>query len=360
MTKLKKSFLKNALSIFIITAFVVFSTLIAVRAETAFSPKPLFEVAIGENSPEKLGKNINEEDIKNYDRFYFPASFGAFESEGLIMVLDSYKERICKYDLSGKFAGAIKLPFKKHAIDFAWFPGTKTAFFVFQESVEIGLLKGDISKNDKFDSFKLFNTPALAGGLVPADFSIQRIWPASSLNTVENTFIINTNSHSIKNMAFGFKADEMKKLAELPGEFSTPAAFQGKSAAVDVDVRDSEAVMISQELTSDESDWVILLNELAPKIGKGVKNIRVVGTDVKNNVYIEALYGNAEDAITAAFVYKFTKNGRFSGRVQVPKSPEMLSNRFVYIDAGGSVFYMKKSGDMKKIQFFRFEITEMN
>jgi len=360
VNKLQKAFLKNRLSIFIITVIILFSTIVAARSETVFSPKPLFEVAIGENSPEKLGKDINEEEITNYDKFYFPASFAAFEASGVIMVLDSYKDRICKYDLSGKFTGFIKLPFKKHAIDFAWFSGTKTAFFVFQESREIGLLKGDILKNNEFDSFKFFNAPALTGGSVPKDFSVQRIWPADSQNTVENTFLLNVNSNSVKDLAFGFSADELKRLTELPAEFAAPGAFQGKRAAVDVEIRDSEAVMISQEFASGESDWVVLLNELAPREGKGFKNIRVAGTDSKNNVYIEALYGNAEDAITEAFIYKFTKNGRFAGRVQIPKSPEMLSNRFIYVDAAGSVFYMKKSDDMKKIQFYKFEVTELN
>lgn len=350
---------------FIAAAFILWSFALSHAENAAFAPKPIFEAAVGEDSPEKLGKAVNEEEIIHYDKFYFPASFNVFEKLGLVLVLDSNRDRICKFSLKGEFLGEVKLPFKRHAIDFAWIPASGAAFFAFQDSQEIGFMRVDFRDSGdpirSFKSFKYFGALELTGVPGIKDFSVQRIWASRAEDGAENALLLNVNSDSVRDLAISYNDGKIKKLFELPKNFTSAASFTKRGGAVDIEYRDSEAVMISKDFATGDDDWVELLKEFRLRSGDGgVKNVRAVGTDGSDNVYIEALSGPAEDAILEDHIYKFSRNGKFLGRARIPKSPEMLSNRFIFIDAGGAIFYMKKSDDQKKIQFFRFAIEELN
>lgn len=333
----------------------------AAAPATAFRPVPIFEVPVGENSPESLGKDIDEEKITDYEKFYFPASFNVFEKLGLVLVLDSNRGRICRYDLKGRFLGAVDIPFRRHAIDFAWAPSAGGAFFAFQEGREIGFWKIDFGSPDGgLKPFKYFSVPDVMGKKDVKDFGVQRIWASGACTGAGTSLLLNVNSDQMRDVAISYADGKVGRIMELPKDFGAACAFGKTGGALDLAVVDSSVIMRTVDFSGGDSDWVELMKELVPKPGAGVKNIRLVGTDGQDNAYVEALYGPAEDAINDDYVYKFSRNGRFLGRARIPKSPEMLVNRFIFVDAGGAIFYMRKSDDMKKIQFFRFEINEFN
>ena len=356
--------------IFILPVFVaalLFLTFFEISAafggSTAFQAIPLFEIncasgAAASGKPSSPGAKA--EIVSMYADYDSPVSFSVFEKLNLLLVLDPARERLCRFDMSGKFLGEIKLPFKAKVIDFAWFPNTKAVFIAFEDSGDIGFIEVDLASGNKISSHKTFNVPAISGEKTVKDFTVQKIWPSMTLGTVENFIFLNAGMGADTDRAFVYKNGSLKRSVWLQKEFTGCAAFQGRAASVGVEVRDGSAVMMSYDLVRKDYDWVPLLKELAPKKGKGAKSIKIAGTDAKDNVYVEALFGDASGAASECFIYKFNRNGRFMGRVRVPESPEMPASRYIYIDAAGSVFYMKAGADPKKTGFYKFTVSEMN
>lgn len=335
----------------------------AFGGSTAFQAIPLFEIDCasgGAASAKPLSAAAKDEIVSMYADSDSPVSFGVFEKLNLLLVLDPARERLCRFDMSGKFLGEIKLPFKSSAVDFAWFPNTKAAFFAFGDSADIGFIETDPAAGNGISSHKTFNVPAISGEKTVKDFIVDKIWPSMTLGTAENYILLNAAMGADTDRAFIYKNGKLKRSAWLKKEFTGAAAFQGRAAAVGVEVRDGAAVMMSYDLVRGDYDWVPLLKELAPGKGKGAKSIKIAGADAKDNVYVEALFGDASGALTACYIYKFNKNGKFMGRVRVPGSPEMPARRYIYIDAAGSVFYMKAGADPKKTGFYKFTVSEMN
>jgi hypothetical protein len=294
-----------------------------------------------------------------------PVSFSVFEKLDLVLVLDPGRESVRRFDMKGKFLGEVKLPFKENAVDFAWFPNTKAAFFAFEDSGDVGFMEADLAAGNRISSHKMFDIPAISGEKTIKDFAVHKIWPSMTHATSENFIILNAAMGADTDRAFIYKNGSLKRSAWLPKEFTGCAAFQGRPAAVGVEVRDGAAVMISYDLLRGDLDWVPLLKELAPKKnGKGVKSVKIAGADANNNAYAEVAYGDGSGAasgtVTACYIYKFNKNGKFMGRVRVPESPDMPANRYIHVDAAGSIFYMKADAGSKKIRFYKFMISEMN
>ena len=92
---------------------------------------------------------------------------------------------------------------------------------------------------------------------------------------------------------------------------------------------------------------------LSKESGYGCVSYRSIGADAGGNIYLEAHFSSGEIS-DKAFVYKFDKNMKELGKTEIFTSPEMLSNRYIYIDASGAVYYMKLDIANKKIQFYRF------
>lgn len=355
------------LPVFIAAALFLtfFGVSAAFGGSTAFQAIPLFEIDCASGaaaSAKPSAAAAKDEIVSMYADNDSPVSFGVFEKLNLLLVLDPGRERLCRFDMSGKFLGEIKLPFKSSAVDFAWFPNTKAAFFAFSDSADIGFIEADPAAGNRVSSYKTFNVPAISGEKTVKDFIVDKIWPSMTLGTVENYILLNAAMGADTDRAFIYKNGTLKRSAWLKKEFTGAAAFQGRAAAVGVEVRDGAAVMISYDLVLGDYDWVPLLKELAPKKGKGkgVKSLKIAGSDAKDSVYVEALFGDASGAVTGCFIYKFNRNGRFMGRVRVPESPEMPARRYIYIDAAGSVFYMKKSDAPNKARFYKFSVTELN
>lgn len=348
--------------IFIAAVALCASFEISQAAGAAFNPKPLFEVGIGDKTPDMLGEDTDESKILNYDKFYYPAAMITCEQENKIFVLDSIKNRICAYSLDGKLVYAIKLPFEHHPIDMAYFKDFKRFFVVFQQAAAIGVV--DIKENAagaQIIAHKLLNVKEVKGLEKIEEINIQNIWPCNVSDKDKNTFLLTAFFSDYKNIILSYNNGS---LADAKTEFkiedyALASASDASIMALAADT--SETRLIREKLADGDTDWHVLLKELTlGKPGFNCRNLRIIGGDSAGNSYVEAHYGFGEDQIQKTFVYKFNSNGRFKGRTEIFHSPEMLTNHFVTVDLSGSVFYMKKNEKTNKIQFYKFVIDELN
>ncbi|HPG57658.1 MAG TPA: hypothetical protein PKW98_07555 [Candidatus Wallbacteria bacterium] len=331
-------------------------------AAGAFNPKPLFEVGVGDKSPEMLGESTDESKILNYDKFYYPAAMAVSEQENRIFVLDSIKNRICAYTLSGSLAYEIKLPFEHHAIDMTYFKNFKRFFIVFQQAASIGVV--DIAENGgkaAISASKLLGLDAALGADKTQPVNIQNVWPCGASSSEKNTLLLTAFFCDYKNILVNY---ENGSLTKAKTDFKIKDYAVASSAGpyiMALDAGTAESRLVRENIADGDTDWHVLLKDLTlAKPGFNCRNIRIIGNDGAGCSYVEAHYGFGEDKIEKTFVYKFTKNGRFGGRTEIFQSPEMLTNRFVAVDAGGAIFYMKKDEKNNKIQFYKFTIDELN
>lgn len=348
------------LIISLICSFAIINLSGAVSASEDYSlpgVKPLFEVAIGNRSAGELGEWVDEENIVEYEKFYFPASFNVYGDKDLVLVLDSIKNRICKYSLSGEFKGAVELPFKSHPIDFAWFQRSNRAFVVFQQSREIGVFDIDFAADEKPSSPARLNVADLLGVKNAEELYIQKIWPCDIENTHENIFVLNTISDGVSNASFSYKDRKLKVLREINPLLEKAIGKVSKPEALDIR---KSFLLQTENLKSGALDHIMLLKEFVSSDGFSCKGVRPSGSDMKNNLYIEALFGTCEDGIKSAYIYKFDETGKYLGKTEILRMPEMLTNRFISVDSDGSIYYMRKEGLSKKIQFYRFVVNPIN
>lgn len=362
---MKLNFFKLAFLTALISAAALAALLIpskSAMAEGAFNPKPLFEVGVGDNSPEMLGESTDESKILNYDKFYYPAAMAVSEQENRIFALDSIKNRICAYTLSGSLAYEIKLPFEHHAIDMAYFKNFKRFFIVFQQTASIGVV--DIVESAGkavISSSKLLSLDAVLGADKSRQINIQNVWPCGPSSAENITLLLTAFFCDYKNILVNYENGSLAK-AKTDFKIKDYAIASSSSPCImALDAGTAESRLVRENIADGDTDWHVLLKDLTlAKPGFSCRNIRIVGNDGAGCSYVEAHYGFGEDKIEKTFVYKFTKNGRFGGRTEIFQSPEMLTNRFVVIDESGSIFYMKKDEKNNKIQFYKFTIDELN
>ncbi len=331
----------------------------------AFQPIPLFEIDCasgGSASVKPSPAGTNDETISMYAASDFPVSFSVFEKLNLLLVLDPGRERLCRFDMSGKFLGELKVQAGANLSGFVWLASSRASFFIFDGACEIGVMEADMSSGKIFSPLKKIGIPALSEGSPADDFTPGGIWPLAARGAFDEGLLLNAVFGASSDRAFIYKKGVLAPVKKFPKNFTGSASFNGGSAVFGVEARGSEAIMSTFDLATGDYDWVPLLKELAPAgaKGEGVKSVRPAGSDASGCVYIEALYGGASGAFTACYIYKFNKNGKFMGRVRVPESPEMPARRYIYIDAAGSIFYMKKSDAPNKVRFYKFTIDELN
>lgn len=344
---------------FILTAFLcAVSVFVFSTGAHALTAKPIFEVAIGDNSAEKLGKIPREEDVKEYDKYYLPSSFLVFEKLDLMLVLDSIKNRVCRYNLKGEFLGDFKFSPGGNSIDFAWFPSSRNVFFIFQDTSEMVLSNYDFASGKGDGASSSINILEAAGKKDCKDFESRKIWPAGISETLENRLILNVNAEFGTNLALSYKNGKLSKKKDIEDTFFMPASLLQTPALFSAVSDETAARALLCDIDSGATSSAALLPELTRQKGFGAKKISPAGSDCSNNLYLEAGFGESEDDITQNFIYKFDTAGRFLGRVEVFTAPEMLSNRFIAIGSEGGVFYMKKDTENNKIQFYKFEIIE--
>lgn len=336
--------------------------ILAQSAQAAPSVKPLFEMPVGSDDTAEtgvLGEWAVEEEIADYDKFYFPAAFCVDSKSGLIFVLDSARKRICAFSNEGKPAGELKIPYDFPPVDLAWHAGLETFFVVFSGGRQIAALEAGLKDGLTLRSHKLINLEGLSE-MAPG---IQNIWPCPSASDKENIFALTFNSGCDAPCAsFLYAGDKFLKLRDIAGKIEYVAASHEKPCVymtgANADAGDAsaagEAALIEIDARSGKISKTALPAGLLPKeIGYGCVSCRSIGADAAGNIYMEAHFSSGEIS-DKAFVYKFDKNMKELGKTEIFTSPEMLSNRYIYLDASGAVYYMKLDIANKKIQFYRF------
>ena len=317
--------------------------------------KPLFEMPVGSDDTAEtgvLGEWAVEEEIADYDKFYFPAAFCADSKSGLIFVLDSARNRICAFSNEGKPAGELKIPYDFPSSDFAWHAGLETFFVVFSDRPQIAALKAGVKDGLTLRSHKLVELEGLSE-MAPG---IQNIWPCASSSDKENIFTLTFNSGcDAAGASFLYDGDKFLKLQDIEGEIEYIAASHEKPCVYMIGANAaSKIALVEMDLRNGKISETALPDEfLSKKSVYGCVSCRSIGADAAGNIYLEAHFSSGEIS-DKAFVYKFDKNMKQLGKTEVFTSPEILSNRFIYLDASGVVYYMKLDITNKKIQFYRF------
>ena len=337
-------------------AVVSMAFLFPAPALAAVADKPVFEKQVGVSDSVdagKLGEWIVEEEMPDYDKFYYPAAFCSDEKSGLIFVLDSAKNRICAYGLDGKDAGEIRIPYEFLPIDIAWSSKAGTLFVAFSDKPQIAVLKVETKNGVTMKSHKLADLVGITGGAP----GIQNVWNASSEDKDDILVVTFNSGYDAPAAAFLYSGERLLKLCDIDKEMAYVAASGEGSSVYNFYTKDTaEAGLLTMDIKSRKVTKNIISAELLPKDG-GMQCVscRPIGSDEAGNVYLEAHFSSGEISENA-YVYKFDKNMKLLGKTEIFTSPEMLSNRFVYVDASGSVYYMKLDIKNKKIQFYKFGI----
>jgi len=333
-----------------------------VSALAAVADRPVFEKQVGAgDSVEagKLGEWIVEEEMPDYDKFYYPAAFCSDEKNGLIFVLDSARNRICAYGLDGSDAGVIKMPYEFLPIDIAWSAKSGTLFVAFSDRPQIAVLNIETKNGIVLRSHKLAELSGMNGGAP----GVQNIWLCAPSKDKGDILVAVFNSGYIAPAAaFLYGGEKLLKLCDIDAAANDKEMSYIAASNEDHSVRNfymngtSEAGIFTMDIKTKKTSKNILPGEFLPKeSGMQCAACRPVGCDAAGNIYIEAHFSSGEISENA-FVYKFDKNMKQLGKTEIFKSPEMLSNRFVYVDASGSVYYMKLDIKTRKIQFYKFVI----
>jgi len=100
-----------------------------------------------------------------------------------------------------------------------------------------------------------------------------------------------------------------------------------------------------------DNSWFPLPKSLMEKKEKMCARIIIpVGEDEDENIFLKVLFGKSNDKIISAYIYKFMRSGKLIGRVEVPKSPSMSSNRTIRVSKNGIIYYSKKEDGKYKIK----------
>jgi hypothetical protein len=187
---------------------------------------------------------------------------------------------------------------------------------------------------------------------------IQNIWPSSISKGGDAALVISFNGgYEAPGAVFSYKNDIISRLRDINEELSAMAVAAEYPLIYGVYINDTiETGLISMDINSAEYSKIKLPAEFLTK-DKGMQCVscRPAGIDGAGNIYIEAHFSSGESSKNA-YVYKFDKNMRQIGKTEIFTSPEMLTNRFIYIDPSGAVYYMKLDINGRKIQFYRFAI----
>lgn len=327
---------------------------------TVQNPTKLFSTPIGATTTDggaKLGVFVDERTMANYDQFYFPASFAVDKDLNTVLVLDSVKNRVAIFSVSGQYKGEIKLPFNLPTVDMAWFPKTQTIVLIFQDTPTIGVLKVDPAKNFTVVSSSTYNVPKVLGVKEIKDV-IMNIWPVNITDTVKNSFVLSLNSSTLSDPVLVQTATSTSRVLNLDKKLKGTIGLTNKMAVVGYG-REVGADILVQDLSNNQITKINLASStgLEKSVdGRGLTQLQLVGTDRSGNIYLSAMYAAPTmESATRLFVYKLSGTGTVQGKVEVFFSPKMLTNRYIFIDQNGSIFYMH-ADDQKSIGFYEYKI----
>jgi len=325
--------LKNILVINVaVMAVLIFILTNTAKASSDISPPKLFSANVGTSTPSdgpNIGIFVDDTSEKVLNGYSMPASFAVDDTLNELMVLDSVNNRIAIFSLDGQYVGDIKLPFNMHAVDFAWFPKTSTFVLVFQTKPKIGVMKVDTSKGLSIKKSSLFDVSKLPG-IGGATSTILDIAPVDVLDASQNRFVIS-----------------------ILGTSTNPEFIQTSTGMHEV------AGSAKKFGDSFLKNIVLGPNGIATATDNGVlRALRLAGADEFGTIYLAATYVPEimEDPVDL-FVYGIDQSGSVTSKTQVFYSPQMLTNRYLYVDSQGSIYYMR-ADSTTMISFYKFSKNE--
>ena len=302
------------------------------QSAPVIDPVKLFSVGVGTSTADgrsKVGVFVDERTIPKYDHFYFPASFAVDKDSNSVIFLDSARSRIVIFALDGQYRGEVKFPNSMHAIDLAWFPKTQTMLLLFQEKPVLGVINVDITNGIKIKSNSTYSIPE-ALGLKSISDVIMHIWPVNIQDPANDYFTLDMDSSKLSDPLLVL---ENNKLDQVSG---------------------SDNSLLTKTISSSSTDSI-------PKSlnGNKLRALRFVGTDILGNTYLIGDYSSQTIELSGRMiVYKISPIGAIVGKLEVFSSPKMLSNRYMFVDSQGSIYYMHLD-DKSTIGIYKYEINSV-
>ena len=339
----------------------------AVRHEEVFAdndtlsvqnPTKLFSMGIGTSTASDAGPLVgvytDEQSLPRYDKFYFPSSFVVDKDSDMVALLDSVRNRIAIFTLAGQYQSEIKLPFNLPPVDFAWFSKTKTMVFIFQDSPDIGVLNIDPTNDFSIKSSSAFVIPQASSAL-KMNGGFMSIEPIDTSDDANDYFVLNSLDQR-SSLVFDQASSSVHEASNVDKRLNGTIGLPDKRAVVGYSassfnllVQDLNTNQVSQINVSTSTDGIkdtIGTNKLAI--------LQLAGSDENGNFYVKATYpSDIIEGSSTSIVYKVDQTGAVKGKVTVFPSPQMLTNRYIFIDRYGSIFYMRED-DKNTISLYEF------
>jgi hypothetical protein len=327
-------------------------------AADPFASSLLFELTIGEKEPYEVGRWVDEESLTTYDRFYFPPSFCVGGEQ--IYVLDPIRRRLCCYTLSGKFVSSLVLDAEAQPLDLAYAPQSKKMLVALENSE--ALLKLDFST-------LVGSASDLAAAPITRVSLVEALSDACAVQRVEFcgeplVAIVKMTSGSFTSAAIEIDDKIGASKATLKRGFEE--SWIGEMYCADglsaVALETKPPTLIRIRLSDGFMTRFPLSPEFASSdtVESSARVLKIAGTDLAGNTYLEVSFGATETTLDKAFVYKLDRSGHIAGRTSIPLSPEMLVNRYIRITPEGSIYYMRKMRESRSVGIYRFGIQEKN
>jgi hypothetical protein len=330
---MKYKFFTNILTINVaVIAMLIFVFTNTAKAFSDVSPQELFSTSIGTSTSsggQNIGVFVDDTSSKVLKGYSMPASFAVDDTLNELMVLDSINNRIAIFSLNGQYVEDIKLPFNMRSVDFAWFPNTSTIVTIFQNKPEIGVLKMNTANGMYIENSSLFDVSKLPG-IGGATSTILDIAPVDVSDASQNRFVVS-----------------------ILGTSTNPEFVQTSTGMHEV------AGSVKKFSGSFLKDIVLGSNGIATSTdNRTLRDLRLAGVDGFGSTYLTATYvpSGIEDPVDL-FVYGIDQSGSVTSKTQVFSSPQMLTNRYLYIDSQGAIYYMR-ADSTTTIGFYKFNKNE--
>jgi hypothetical protein len=189
------------------------------------------------------------------------------------------------------------------------------------------------------------------------------IWPINTLNGTNNYFVLNTLDQSSSTVLVQ-ASSSVTRVQNIDENIKGIIGVQNKTAIAGYD-GDGGTTLLAQDLDTNQISRIDVSTStsgISMEVGGSkLASLSLVGTDENGDFYIDATYPSDTTSDTigmsgASIVYKIDPNGLVVGKVDIFTSPQMLTNRFLFVDSYGSVFYMR-ADDQHTISFYEYDIS---
>jgi len=319
--------------------------------DSSFNFSYQIRTSLDDINPSKIGLVVDEENMKVYDKFYYPASFAVNEDNNRLFILDSIKKRILIHGRS--VFDDVPLKSSLNPKDIIWDKYRNSVIVNYQSSSVITMMSLGFStdpagihviKTTDVDLADLFKNNFLAN-----DKHLDLV----AYNAKDNKLVLNTEEKGKEVLIVNLDEKVGSTTIALADSFNAKAyggfgkiATQSTISEDLVNIFDNQGALLSTTSISVIKDTLKDDSLLFSKLE---------GIDDSLNLYVSAYFGSSYDQVSSAKLYKI-KDGVIINSFTIPVSPKMLVYRYLFISQKGRVFYALRDVDKNVINYKEIKV----